>query len=50
MLAVQSTPTVALDAHDAPLHIGAVTLRVNDLARLTTFYSDAIGLGLIASL
>lgn len=48
MLAVQNTPTVALDAHDAPLHIGAVTLRVNDLARLTTFYRDAIGLGLIA--
>ena len=48
MLAVQNIPTVALDAHDAPLHIGAVTLRVTDLARLTNFYRDAIGLGLIA--
>jgi catechol 2,3-dioxygenase len=48
MPAVQNMPTVALDAHHAPVHIGAVTLRVNDLAGLTTFYRDAIGLGLIA--
>ena len=38
---------VALEALDAPIHIGAVTLRVRDLARLTAFYRDAIGLGLI---
>jgi catechol 2,3-dioxygenase len=48
MLAVQNTKHVALEAHDAPVHIGAVTLRVNDLAGLTAFYRDAIGLGVIA--
>ncbi len=48
MLAVQTKPTDVLDAHDAPFHIGAVTLRVHDLAALTAFYRDAIGLGLIA--
>lgn len=36
-----------LEAHDAPYHIGAVTLRVHDLAKLTAFYRDSIGLGLI---
>jgi len=48
MLAVQTHSPIALDAHDAPFHIGAVTLRVNHLAGLTTFYRDAIGLGIIA--
>lgn len=49
MLAVQdqiSTP-VRLEAHEAPYHIGAVTLRVQDLARLTAYYRDAIGLRVI---
>jgi catechol 2,3-dioxygenase len=48
MLAVQDSKPVPLDAHDAPFHIGAVTLRVNDLAALTAFYRDTIGLRVIA--
>lgn len=51
MLAVetQTRPVspVTLEAHDAPWHIGAVALRVRDLAGLTAFYRDAIGLALI---
>jgi catechol 2,3-dioxygenase len=54
MLAVQdsnqdttSASPVRLEALDAPFHIGAVALRVHDLARLTAFYRDAIGLALI---
>jgi catechol 2,3-dioxygenase len=48
MLAVQDQITpVLLEAHDAPYHIGAVTLRVHDLARLTAFYREAIGLAVI---
>ncbi|WP_108051401.1 VOC family protein [Bosea sp. 124] len=50
MLAVDdskiATP-VKLEALDAPYHIGAVTLRVHDLAGLTAFYRDGIGLGVI---
>ena len=38
----------ALEALDAPVHIGAVTLRVHDLAALTAFYRDMIGLRVIA--
>ncbi|HEY5794265.1 MAG TPA: VOC family protein [Bosea sp. (in: a-proteobacteria)] len=41
-----ATP-VKLEALDAPYHIGAVTLRVHDLAGLTAFYRDSIGLSLI---
>ncbi len=37
-----------LEAHDAPFHIGAVTLRVSDLAVESAFYRDAIGLSPIA--
>jgi catechol 2,3-dioxygenase len=50
MLAVSETPSsaVRLEAHDAPYHIGAVSLRVRDLAGLTAFYRDAIGLTLIS--
>ncbi|MCO5090434.1 VOC family protein [Bosea sp. (in: a-proteobacteria)] len=33
-----------LEAHDAPVFIGAVTLRVHDLPALTAWYRDAIGL------
>jgi catechol 2,3-dioxygenase len=44
MLAVSNAPSVALEALDAPYHIGTVALRVNDLARVTAFYRDAIGL------
>lgn len=33
-----------LTAFDAPLHIGAVSLVVRDLARVTAFYRDVIGL------
>jgi catechol 2,3-dioxygenase len=50
MLAVEDSKTttpVRLEALDAPYHIGAVTLRVDDLAGLTAFYRDSIGLGLI---
>ncbi|PZN96400.1 MAG: glyoxalase [Hyphomicrobiales bacterium] len=38
---------VTLEALDAPFHIGAVTLRVHDLAGLTAFYRDGIGLRVI---
>ena len=41
--AVQASP-VHLEALGAPYHIGAVALRVADLAGLTAFYRDAIGL------
>ena len=50
MLAVSekgSTPA-QLEAHNAPYHVGAVALRVRDLAGLTAFYRDAIGLKLIS--
>ncbi len=50
MLAVENSTTatpVKLEALDAPFHIGAVTLRVDDVAGLTAFYRDSIGLGLI---
>lgn len=36
-----------LEAYDAPLHIGAVTLRVSDLAGTARFYEEAIGLARI---
>ena len=44
---VETAAPVRLEAYDAPYHIGAVTLRVNDLARLTAYYREAIGLQLI---
>jgi catechol 2,3-dioxygenase len=47
MLAVETANTPIVEALDAPFHIGAVTLRVNDLAGLTAFYRDAIGLSVI---
>lgn len=37
------------EAYDAPYHIGAVTLRVHDLAKLTAYYRDTIGLELLAA-
>ncbi|WP_332692978.1 VOC family protein [Bosea sp. (in: a-proteobacteria)] len=37
-----------VEALDAPVHIGAVSLRVRDLPGLTAFYRDAIGLSLIS--
>ena len=43
----QMAPPMRLEAHDAPYHIGAVTLRVRDLAKLAAFYRDAIGLKLL---
>ncbi|SIQ94901.1 VOC family protein [Bosea sp. TND4EK4] len=46
--AERDTPAV-LEAHQAPYHIGAVTLRVRDLAGLTAFYRDAIGLSVLRS-
>ncbi len=36
------------EALDAPIHIGAISLRVRDLPGLTTFYRDAIGLSVLA--
>ena len=50
MLAVEtanSSSPVRLEALDAPYHIGAVALRVADLAGLTAFYRDRIGLAVI---
>lgn len=47
MLAVETVDTPVLEALDAPFHIGAVALRVSDLAGLTAFYRDAIGLAVI---
>lgn len=35
------------EALDAPVHIGAVSLRVRDLPGLTAFYRDAIGLSVL---
>jgi catechol 2,3-dioxygenase len=35
------------EALDAPVHLGAVSLRVRDLAGLAAFYRDAIGLSVI---
>ena len=34
-------------ASRTPLHIGAVSLKVRDLGRLTAFYHDAIGLSVL---
>jgi catechol 2,3-dioxygenase len=49
MLAADNAPSpVRLEAHDAPYHVGAVSLRVRDLAGLTGFYRDAIGLQVIS--
>jgi len=45
--AEKTAPPARLEAHDAPYHIGAVTLRVRDLARLVAYYRDAIGLRVI---
>lgn len=44
----QSRPAAGLEAFAAPCHIGAVALRVVDLAAMTAFYRDRIGLALIA--
>lgn len=45
---VERTASVnLLEAHQAPVFIGAVTLRVRDLPALTAYYRDAIGLRLI---
>ena len=45
---IERTDSAAtLEAHKAPVFIGAVTLRVHDLPALTAYYRDAIGLGLI---
>ncbi|RDJ26779.1 VOC family protein [Bosea caraganae] len=50
MLAVsdRGTSPAQLEAHNAPYHIGAVSLRVRDLAGLTAFYRDAIGLKILS--
>lgn len=50
MLAVETSKSavpVNLEALNAPFHIGAVALRVHDLASLTAFYRDGIGLAVI---
>ena len=47
MTVVQDKAPARLEAHDAPYHIGAVTLRVRDLPKLTAYYRDAIGLELL---
>jgi catechol 2,3-dioxygenase len=39
--------TATLEAHDAPVFIGAVTLRAHDLPTLAAYYRDAIGLRMI---
>lgn len=48
MAAVADLSRPALEALQAPFHIGTVTLRVTDLPGLTAFYRDSIGLGVIA--
>jgi len=48
MAAVADLSSPILEALQAPHHIGTVTLRVTDLAGLTAFYRDSIGLRLIA--
>jgi catechol 2,3-dioxygenase len=48
MAAVADLSTPALEALQAPFHIGTVTLRVTDLPGLTAFYRDGIGLRVIA--
>ena len=45
--AERAAPAATLEAHKAPVHIGAVTLRAHDLPALTAYYRDAIGLRLI---
>lgn len=37
------------EAYETPYHIGTVTLRVRDLAKLAAYYRDAIGLQLLAA-
>ncbi|MET3889735.1 catechol 2,3-dioxygenase [Bosea sp. OAE506] len=48
MAAVADLSRPALEALQAPFHIGTVTLRVTDLPGLTAFYRDGIGLRVIA--
>ena len=48
MVAVADLSRPALEALQAPYHIGTVTLRVTDLPGLTAFYRDGIGLTVIA--
>ena len=48
-LTTEAAPSTTLEAHRAPIHIGTVALKVHDLAAMTAFYRDAIGLDLIAS-
>jgi catechol 2,3-dioxygenase len=48
MAAVADLSRPALEALQAPFHVGTVTLRVTDLPGLTAFYRDSIGLRLIA--
>lgn len=47
-MAVTDLSKPALEALQAPYHIGTVTLRVTDLPGLTAFYRDSIGLTVIA--
>ncbi len=46
-LTERTAPFVA-EAFDVPWHIGAVALRVRDLAAQTAYYRDAIGLAVLA--
>ena len=48
MSAISETLAHHNEALDAPVHIGAVSLRVRDLPGLTTFYRDAIGLSVLS--
>ncbi|HEV2512326.1 VOC family protein [Bosea sp. (in: a-proteobacteria)] len=48
MSATSETLAQHNEALDAPVHIGAVSLRVRDLPGLTTFYRDAIGLSVLS--
>jgi catechol 2,3-dioxygenase len=48
MTMLAATPDLpALEAFDAPMHIGFVALNVRDPARMTAFYRDAMGLDLL---
>jgi catechol 2,3-dioxygenase len=42
-----ATPAMPLQSHAAPLHVASVTLIVHDLARMTAFYEQAMGLDVL---
>ncbi len=49
MLQTARESAAALEALNAPMHIGHVALNVRDMASMTAFYRDSIGLDVLAS-